>query len=63
MENKMEYTVKWIINPEITVKAANKDEAETNIKNQLKALIEKIIRILLLWELLLFKEVLILKIK
>ena len=41
MENKMEYTVKWIINGEITVIAANKDEAETNIKNQLKALIEK----------------------
>ena len=41
MENKMEYTVKWIINGEITVKATNKDEAETNIKNQLKILIEK----------------------
>jgi hypothetical protein len=41
MENKMEYTVKWIINGEITVKAANKDEAETNIKNQLKDLIDK----------------------
>ena len=37
----MEYTVKWIINGEITVKATNKDEAETNIKNQLKILIEK----------------------
>ena len=41
MENKMEYTVKWIINGEITVKATNKDEAETNIKNQLKILVEK----------------------
>ena len=41
MESNMEFTVKWIINGEITVKAANKDEAETNIKNQLKALIEK----------------------
>ena len=41
MENKMEYTVKWIINGEIIVKAANKDEAETNIKNQLQELIEK----------------------
>ena len=39
MENKMEYTVKWIINGEIIVKATNKEEAETNIKNQLKALI------------------------
>ena len=37
----MEYTVKWIINGEIIVKATNKEEAETNIKNQLKALIEK----------------------
>ena len=37
----MEYTVKWLINGEITVKATNKDEAETNIKNQLKILIEK----------------------
>ena len=41
MENKMEYTVKWIINGEVTVKANNKDEAETNIKNQLKILVEK----------------------
>ena len=40
MENKMEYTVKWIINGEIKVEANNKDEAETNIKNKLKALIE-----------------------
>ena len=36
----MEYTVKWIINGEVTIKAADKDEAETNIKNKLKALIE-----------------------
>ena len=41
MENKMEYKVKWIINGEVTVKAENKDEAETNIKNQLKELIEE----------------------
>ena len=41
MEIKMEYTVKWIINGEIVIKAENKDEAETNIKNKLKALIEK----------------------
>ena len=41
MEDKMEYTVKWIINGEISVKAESKDEAETNIKNQLKALIDK----------------------
>ena len=41
MEVKMEFTVKWIINGEITVKADNKEEAETNIKNQLKKLVEK----------------------
>ena len=41
MEIKMEYTVKWIINGEITIKAENKEEAETNIKNQLKDLIDK----------------------
>ncbi len=37
----MEYTVKWIINGEITIKAKNKEAAETNIKNQLKDLIDK----------------------
>ena len=37
----MEYTVKWIINGEIKITANSKDDAETNIKNQLKALIEK----------------------
>ena len=37
----MEYTVKWIINGEITIKAENKELAETNIKNQLKDLIDK----------------------
>ena len=36
----MEYTVKWIINGEVTIKANNKEDAETNIKNQLKKLIE-----------------------
>ena len=41
MEIKMEYTVKWIINGEITIEAKNKDEAETNVKNQLKTLIDK----------------------
>ena len=41
MENNMEFTVKWIINGEIIVKASSKDEAETNIKNQLQQLIEK----------------------
>ena len=41
MEIKMEYTVKWIINGEITIKAENKESAETNIKNQLKGLIDK----------------------
>ena len=40
MEVKMEYTVKWIINGEVTIKANNKEDAETNIKNQLKKLIE-----------------------
>ena len=28
MEDKMEYTVKWIINGEILVNAKNEDEAE-----------------------------------
>ena len=37
----MEYTVKWIINGEVTVMAENKDEAERNIRNQLKLIIEK----------------------
>ena len=37
----MEYTVKWIINGEVTVKAENKDEAERNIRNQLKLIIDK----------------------
>ena len=41
MENKMEYTVKWIINGEITLKAEDKDKAETKIKNQLKSLVDK----------------------
>ena len=41
MENKMEYTVKWIINGEISVNAKSKDEAEANVKNQLKELIDK----------------------
>ena len=37
----MEYTVKWIINGEVTVMAENKDEAERNIRNQLKLIIDK----------------------
>ena len=37
----MEYTVKWIINGEISVNAKSKDEAEANVKNQLKELIDK----------------------
>ena len=37
----MEYTVKWIINGEILINAKSKDEAETNVKNQLKELIDK----------------------
>jgi hypothetical protein len=41
MENKMEYTVKWIINGEILVNAKSKDEAEAKVKNQLKELIDK----------------------
>ena len=41
MEDKMEYTVKWIINGEILVNAKSKDEAEASVKNQLKELIDK----------------------
>ena len=41
MEDKMEYTVKWIINGEILVNAKSKDEAEAKVKNQLKELIDK----------------------
>ena len=41
MENNMEYTVKWIINGEITIKAENKQKAEIDIKNKLKLLVEK----------------------
>ena len=32
----MEYTVKWIINGEILVNAESKDEAEAEVKSQLK---------------------------
>ena len=41
MENKMEYTVKWIINGEILVTAKSKGEAEAKVKNQLKELVDK----------------------
>lgn len=41
MENNMEFTVKWIINGEITLKAKNKEIAETKIKNQLKSLVDE----------------------
>ena len=41
MENKMEYTVKWIINGEILVTAKSKGEAEAKVKNQLKELIDR----------------------
>ena len=37
----MEFTVKWIINGEITLKAKNKEIAETKIKNQLKSLVDE----------------------
>ena len=36
----MDYTVKWIINGEITVEAESKEKAENKIKNKLKNLIE-----------------------
>ena len=36
----MEYTVKWIINGEITIKAESKEKAEIDIKEKLKLLIE-----------------------
>ena len=41
MEDNMEYSVKWIINGEILVKAKNEDEAEAKVKDQLKELIDK----------------------
>ena len=40
MENNMEYTVKWIINGEITIKAENKEKAEIDVKDKLKLLVE-----------------------
>ena len=36
----MDYTVKWIINGEITVEAESQENAENKIKNKLKNLIE-----------------------
>ncbi|PPR26936.1 MAG: hypothetical protein CFH34_00632 [Alphaproteobacteria bacterium MarineAlpha9_Bin4] len=36
----MEFTVKWIINGEITVKAETKEKAEIEVKDKLKLLVE-----------------------
>ena len=37
----MEYTVKWIINGEITIKAENKQKAEIDIKDKVKVASKK----------------------
>ncbi len=36
----MEYTVKWIINGEMTIKAESKEKAEIDIKEKLKLLVD-----------------------